>query len=237
MKQILVLQGNRNSGKDECVKNLNWLLNTPKFLHFYWIAKLFNFKTITHKWHITKYATPIKKILSIILGVPEERFEDRDFKENWYFSFSKHEFKNVLILDVSEYLTDKEFSKKLKKGNLDIILEYYLSVRQILQVFGTEVMRRFFGDKLWINITLSNNADRLIIGDQRFIVENEVAKYHNAKIIHINRPNIEISDHPSEKELVYLHEEKAYDILIENDGTLKDLFYKCKNVLKCLQDF
>ena len=81
--------------------------------------------------------------------MPEERFEDRDFKENLYFSFSKHEFKNVLILDVSEYLTDKEFSKKIKKGNLDIILEYYLSVRQILQVFGTEVMRRFFGDKLW----------------------------------------------------------------------------------------
>lgn len=33
------------SGKDETAKMLSYLLNTPKFMHHYWLAKLLNFKS------------------------------------------------------------------------------------------------------------------------------------------------------------------------------------------------
>ena len=233
MKKYIIIQGCRNSGKDTIVNYINWLLNTNNIFHYYWIAKLFKFKPFFNRWHTTKYATPIKKILSIILNVPEEKFEDRSFKEYWYFSFKDFKLCHINELKSGQFLTDKDMSRKLKKDNLDFILEYYLSIRQILQVFGTEVMRKFFGDKLWINITLSKDEKNIIVADQRFEIENFVSSniYHS-NIIHINRPNNQVLEHRSEMEVAMLYEHKKYDYLIENDGTLKDLFYKCKNIIK-----
>lgn len=46
MKKIITTQGNKNSGKDETSKFIRYLLNTPKFMHHYWIAKLLNFKSL-----------------------------------------------------------------------------------------------------------------------------------------------------------------------------------------------
>lgn len=85
---------------------------------------------------------------AILLNVSVEDFEDRDFKENWYFDFNEYKFYHRMIVDKKDMISDKDFSRQLKKCNLDIILQYKLSVRQILQCFGTDVMRRFFGDKL-----------------------------------------------------------------------------------------
>lgn len=36
--------------------------------------------------------------------------------------------------------------------------------------------------------------------------------------------------HASEKELEELYQNKKYDILLENNGTLKELFNKCKSI-------
>ena len=167
---------------------------------------------------------------AILLNVPVEDFENRDFKENYYFDFNEYKFYHRLIVNKGDMITDKEFSKQLKKGNLDIILQYKLSVRQILQCFGTDVMRRFFGDKLWINITLAQDIDNMIISDQRFMIENETVRENDSFIIHITRPGCEAGNHPSEKELTKLYQRKQYDVLIENDGTLRDLFNKCKEI-------
>lgn len=218
------------SGKDETAKMLSYLLNTPKFMHYYWLAKLLNFKSWKNDWKITRYADPLKKMCAILLNVPVEYFEDRDFKENWYFDFNEYKFYHRMIVDKKDMISDKEFSRQLKKGNLDIILQYKLSVRQILQCFGTDVMRRFFGDKLWINITLAQDIDNMIISDQRFIIENETVQDNDGFIIHITRPGCEAGNHPSEKELTKLYQKKQYDILIENNDTLEDLFNKCKKV-------
>ena len=222
------------SGKDETAKMLSYLLNTPKFMHHYWLAKLLNFQSWKNDWKITRYADPLKKMCAILLNVPVEDFENRDFKENYYFDFNEYRFYHRLIVDKRDMITDKEFSKQLKKGNLDIILQYKLSVRQILQCFGTDVMRRFFGDKLWINITLAQNIDNMIISDQRFMIENETVRENDSFIIHITRPGCEASNHPSEKELTKLYQRKQYDVLIENDGTLEELFNKCKTILNTI---
>lgn len=200
-------------------------------MHHYWLAKLLNFKSFKKDWKITKYANPLKKMVAILLNVEPEKLEDRDFKENYYFDFNEYKFYHESEIHKSQMINDKEFSKQLKKGNLEVILNYYLSVRQILQCFGTDVMRKFFGDKLWINITLSDNDNNLIIADQRFITENEFVQEKEAIIIHIVRPGIEAGNHPSEKELVKLYQKKQYDYLINNDGSLKDLFNKCKEIV------
>lgn len=230
--RIIALQGNKGSGKDTASLYIKYLLDTPRILHNYSIAKLLGFNTIKNNWSITSYASSLKKMLAVMLNIDINYFEDRRFKEEMYFDFNEWSFYNLRDLYKNEFLTDKDFSRHLKKGNLEIILTYKLSVRQILQCFGTDVMRRFFGDKLWINNTLNSNNGNIIISDQRFLIENEsIREYDGNYVIHITRPGCEAGNHPSEKELIKLLQKKEYDVLINNDGSLEDLFNTCKEIV------
>ena len=232
MKNIISIQGYKGSGKDEVAKYISYILNTPFWMHVYWLAKLLNFQPVVHRWKITRYADSLKKMLAIMMNVEVSRFEDRDFKENYYFDFNNY---TLIKSPATSTISDKAFARELKRGNLDVALRYNLSIRQVLQFFGTEIIRKFFGDKLWIYSTLNSDQNNLIIADQRFIVENEEiskAKY-NSYIIHIIREGCTAGFHASEKEIQELYNTRSYSILLYNNGTLKDLFYKCKNIVYC----
>lgn len=231
-KNIIAIQGNKASGKDETAKYLNYILNTPSWMHNYIIGKIVNFYPIFHKWKITRYASNLKKILAILMNVDVKKFEDREFKENYYFNFNEYCLVHIKDNPFINTIQDKYFVKELKRNNLNIALEYTLSIRQILQFFGTEIMRKFFGNELWINSTLNSKYNNLIIADQRFEIENKILSNSNFKtlIIHIIRKDCVVGAHSSEKELENLLNNKKYDILLENNGTLKDLFNKCKEI-------
>lgn len=172
-------------------------------------------------------------MLAILLNVDKSNFEDRTFKELYYFDFNSYKLYSSIDVPNNALIDDKSFSRKLKANNLDVALNYILSIRQILQFFGTNIIRKFFGDKLWINNTLNIPDNNIIIADQRFIVENKSLRNSNNSnfVIHITRPKYSGGYHPSEKELDTLLEEHLYDVLLENDGSLKDLFEKCKNIV------
>lgn len=225
MKKIISIQGNKNSGKDTVAIFIKYILETPSFLHNYQIAKFLKFKSFKNRWFITRYAEKLKEVLSIILNVPVEKFEDREFKENKYFNFETCKF-----VDNPRIISDTNFNRSVKKGNLNIFTEYDLSVRQILQAFGTDLMRKYLGDKLWINLTLNQNYDNIIIADQRFIIENETVQDNEGIIIHITRPGCEAGKHPSEKEIKKLYQKNQYDYIIDNAGSLEDLFNECKYI-------
>lgn len=48
MGKIISIQGQKGSGKNQVAEYLNYLLNTPKLFHYYWLAKLLHFKTWKH---------------------------------------------------------------------------------------------------------------------------------------------------------------------------------------------
>ena len=221
---IIAIQGYKGSGKDTVALYLKYILGTPWFMHNYKIAKLLNFKPIFNNWHIIRYADNIKKILSIILNVPIKKFEDRDFKENYYVNFNSY----TITKSKDNTIPDEEFMNNINNPN--IMLDYNLSIRQILQFFGTEIMRKYFGDKIWVNSTLNIKYKNKIISDQRFIVENEsLSKIKDDYlIIHIDKPGYGPGLHSSESELTSLLEEKKYDIIIYNNQTLEYLFNLCK---------
>ena len=92
-------------------------------------------------------------------------------------------------------------------------------------------MRRFFGDKLWIFTTL-NNVDNVIIADQRFFTENHILRTtQNAITLHILRDCASGGLHSSEKEHDDLYNQHCYDHIIDNNGTLKDLFNTLKTFI------
>lgn len=113
------------------------------------------------------------------------------------------------------------------QGNRELIIpEYGLSIRQIMQRFGTDAMRGTFGDDFWVNkierkILSDDKVDLLIIPDVRF--ENEAAlvrKY--GSLMHVIKDDVkDVGDegHASESGVLF----KEGDVLIDNNGTLEDL--------------
>lgn len=222
------MSGLKNVGKDTSANMLKYLLNTPSFLHFYWIYKHFNFLGNFGKWKVTSFAKPLKEVLSIILGVPVEKFEDRDFKENYCVDFNTSKIYKCTDENV-KLLSDKNLSKLIESDSYHIIKTYTLTIRQCLQYFGTQICREFISDKIWINASLKGN--NLIFSDLRFKKEFEELDYYKSFRVLIERPGCTPGNHASERQIMELKSEREFEGYINNNGTLKDLFYKVKKLV------
>lgn len=222
------MSGLKNVGKDTSAEMLKFLLNTPSFLHFYWIYKHFNFLGNFGKWKVTSFAKPLKEVLSIILGVPVEKFEDRDFKENYCVDFNTSKIYKCTDPCV-RLLSDKNLSKLIESDSYHIIKTYTLTIRQCLQYIGTQICREFISDKIWINASLKGN--NLIFSDLRFKKEFEELDYYNSFRVLIERPGCTPGNHASERQIMELKAEREFESYINNNGSLKDLFYKIKRLI------
>ena len=229
LSSLIAISGFKNSGKDTASLMVQYLVNSPPFLHYYWMYKAFNKIFIWGKYKITSFAHPLKRTLSALLNVPIKRFNDRDFKENYYIYFPTLEITNVLP-EGAEVISDNKFSKLVSNKDFSFIQNTWITIRQLLQVFGTECMRGIFGDKLWILSTVKDK-NPIIISDLRFKVELKAVKDRGGKVICIYRQNCKPGNHASEKEIQEMLENLQYDAVIFNDGSLEDLFNKLKKAL------
>lgn len=222
---FIAIGGLKNSGKNEASRMLQYCLNAPKFLRNYWCYKLFS-KVCIGKYKITSFAHPLKKTLSALLNISIENFENRDFKERTYIYFPK--LKITTHPNSAYVLSDNKFSKLIASKDFSFLKTHYITIRQLLQCFGTEIMRGYFGDNLWILATLLNKKN-IIISDLRFKVEAKAIKDNNGKLLYINRNICIPGNHASEREIIDLKESGEFDYIIDNNGTLKELF---KNINK-----
>ena len=78
------------------------------------------------------FAGPLKEMLSVLLRVPIENFEDRNFKENIFIDFNDLSFHKREDLKRYQILSDSKFSRKIKEGTIDVRANM-LSIRQLLQ--------------------------------------------------------------------------------------------------------
>ena len=225
---IISFGGFRNTGKDTSALMLQFMLNTPSIFHYYWIFKYFKFLGKYGKWKVTSFAKPLKEVLSIILGVPVEKFENRDFKENYCVDLSTLKIEKINPV-TTPLMTDKFFSKVAKELDISTIKKHCITIRQMLQYVGTECLRRLVSEDIWINATLKKN--NIIISDLRFKREFESLDKHKSFRILIERPGCNPGNHPSEKEILELKANRNFEGYINNNGTLKDLFYKIKNLI------
>lgn len=76
--------------------------------------------------------------------------EDREFKEYFHVNFNSFVIYDSRLQHTPKcpYISDKNLARELKKGTIDIPLQYDLSIRQLLQFIGTDIFRRIFGDKI-----------------------------------------------------------------------------------------
>lgn len=222
-KKLISVSGVRGSGKDSVSSMLQYCLSVPKTFRQYWFYKHFR-KWIKPKYKRLAFADPLKKMLSDLLNIRLNLFYDREFKENCVV--------NMQTLQTTwrgEKLQDSKFNKLVKQLDLSL-LESNLTIRQLLQYFGTEIAQRYFGKRVWINSTLQNRSEYKIISDLRFIEEYNAIKEKRGIVIYINRPGYEFGQHASEREMKELLEQNKYDYIIDNCGTQKDLFNQVKSI-------
>lgn len=222
---IIAIAGYKNSGKDTSAEMLRYLLNSPKIFHKYCWFKLLK-KLYTKPYKIVSFAQPLKNTLAILLNINVAKFNDRDFKEHVYIKLPEL----VITKSPKKTISEKRFEKCISNNDFSFIQTTYLSVRQLLQVFGTEIMRNFLGDTLWINSTLKTSPP-IIISDLRFKIEYEEIKNKNGLCIFINNPNTKPGHHASEKEVSELVSNNKFDYIIDNKGSLEDLFNALKMLL------
>ena len=98
-------------------------------------------------------------------------------------------------------------------------------VRRLLQYYGTEGAREIFGQTIWTDTAdkyiRENNITKVAVSDVRFLNELDwVRSKNNNLIIKIKREGIgPINNHSSDMGI----SDELCDIIIYNNGTLKDL--------------
>lgn len=232
---IISISGKIGSGKDTIGNIIRYLVfkskgyddytfdhwNDPK--HFYEKGR----ETYSG-WQIKKFAYKVKLIASILTGIPVERFEDQEFKKT-HLPEEWHEFD-----DDNHYLEP-------------------ITVRELLQRIGTEAIRDQIHPNAWVNALFADyKAVKIypktsktglqkeglarmikpnwIITDTRFPNEANAVKERGGINVRVTRPfkSDMHGQHPSE---TALDNYKAWDYIIDNNGTIEDLIKKVEEIL------
>lgn len=156
-------------------------------------------------YEVVSFADKLKDITCILSGCTRENLEDYDFKENEL---------------VPDYL--RLYCGNAKKPTF----------RAFLQHFGSEVMRGV-NDNIWIDCTLGNGLESVIVSDCRFPNEAKAVKARGGIVIKVVRPDVKAEDsHQSE---TMIDEIKA-DYTIVNDTTLENLVLNVDSLVRLLRN-
>jgi hypothetical protein len=102
--------------------------------------------------------------------------------------------------------------------------EHTLSFRKLIQTFGNDIMKKYFGETVWTQMAIDElnfvNKDIMVIPDFRFLIEYEELKRHFDVI------TLKIQDTELEKSSTDPHESETelrdfkFDYVVDN--TIKD---------------
>lgn len=219
MNNIIVISGLKNSGKDTVADMLQYCLSVPEPFRKYWMYRHYRY-AFNSTYEKVAFADSLKDTLSVLFGIPVEKFYERDFKEHFYI-------KGLEITDTPDNILDEDsFIKMLNKKDFSFLKTHFITIRQLLQCFGTEIVRGLFGNAFWAERAMKHNFDKMIITDLRFKVELEAVRKRNGLVLYIDNPNCIPEQHASESEVLEMKDSHDFDFIIENNGTLEDLFNK-----------
>ena len=208
--RIISISGKMGSGKDTAGSIIQDLLE----------------ENVGPAWSIKKFASGVKEVASIILGIDILQFENQEFK-NSYLPEAWNTHKAVFT-DRSDFHGWEVETNRM-------------TVREFLQKLGTEAMRDGLHQNVWVNKLIReydhlnklirhkpvNMFPRWIITDTRFPNEYAALKEKEALFIKIERPGLELNNHPSETSL----DNHEFNYVIHNSGDIYHLKEELKRVL------
>ena len=165
-------------------------------------------------WQVKKFSGVLKKVASLLTGIPQDKFEDQEFKQSYLGS----EWSLPVETPLDAVFGDVQFMQMM-------------SVREFLQKLGTDAIRDGLHPNAWVNAAMvgyytihhAHNGiefNNWIFTDCRFPNEAQAIKDRGGVIIRIDRPGVgPVNDHPSETAL----DDWDFDYKILNASDLESL--------------
>ena len=233
-KCIIGIAGKAGVGKDTVASMIDYMFRKRgKSTYQEWInldiKKAHNTEKVIH------FADNLKTCCAIIYNIDRKLFDDRKHKDELYYSIRERKFIDEDTKNRQFYneVTIRELTDKEKSLNNTGIRDC-IKLRTILQYFGTNVCREHLGYDIWVNSCI-NRAHHIadcsnwcIISDIRFFNEADAISRSSlyGGLIEIKRDVPNQGSHSSE-DMNF-----KCPIVIENDGTKLQLFYKVFDVFQ-----
>lgn len=174
----------------------------------------------------TAFAKPIKIFCHEVFGFSYEDMESQEGKEKKthlkWSDINKHIAAKNNKFDLTE--SKKNGLSLYDFTHLGKMSDDYMTIREVLQVVGTDVIRDGFYEKTWCQAPFRKqwSQDVVIITDCRFPNEVEESKKFGGIIVRIIRPSIKSSDnHISETALNDVKFNKNEVFINDLDGHAK----------------
>lgn len=157
---------------------------------------------------IVAYADSLKEVLADVLGLDRESLFGNDDDKN---KQTEYDWENIPISI---------------RGDVFLNRTGKMKIRDIMQFFGTEIMRKMFDNQLWIKCVVrkieNSKADVFIIPDVRFINEVTAVKERNGIVIRVVGPHrCSAKDRDSHSTETSLDSFNGVDYTISNEwGTM-----------------
>jgi hypothetical protein len=203
---IIGISGYAKSGKDTVAKIIQYI-NRRNTTVEYSLEDAVNDRNyevildIESLWRIKKFSGALKKVASLLTGIPVHRFEDQEFKD----SFLGKEWHTEVETPLDVVFDDVKFMKMM-------------SVRELLQKLGTDAIRNGLHPNAWVNAAMAGYKSSVvgydgngspvselphwIFTDCRFPNEAQAIKDNGGVVIRVDRPGVgPVNDHPSETAL------------------------------------
>lgn len=242
--QYLTVRKKEHAQHDECIEDFNAF------------AKIYPQRHCD--WKVVKFADKLKECVSIVTGISREDLEKEEVKNStlgaeWIrygYADSFYRDKNGNPIMNNKQCSKEEYIEYYKI-NWQTAYKHEYTVRELLQLFGTEVGRQIHSD-FWVNALFSDykhlatNWDcdgnetigyepAWIITDVRFPNELKAIKDRGGITIRINRNETKLNEiirttigqHPSETAL----DNAKFDYILDNNGTIEQLIENVKDIL------
>lgn len=155
------------------------------------------------------FADRVKDAIHVIFGVPKAKLYGSDADKQ---ELSPVRWSDLVDID----RTHKDHHE-------------FLSIRELLQSFATEICRSKC-PSIWYRYLPLNSQDNIVISDLRFLNEAEHLQSQEACIIKVQRPSVTASAHESETGLPdsFIHH------VIDNDGSLEQFLERGRQLFSSL---
>ena len=171
------------------------------------------------------------KMLEVLYANPDISYED--FANKRYKNFA-----DIQIVHFADSLKETtqvlfrigEWETNTQEGKKTTINWIGKTVRELLQGIG-QGLRDAIDPNLWVKILFANTEgwSNYIIADVRYPNEVYAIKKRNGVLIRIDRKDAGAGNHSSE---TALDNYKEWDVHIENNGSIEDLFEAMKIFIK-----
>lgn len=196
---IIGLSGYAKSGKDTVAKIIQYLNRRNSGVDYSLedaLTSEYDFiLDMESTWRVKKFSFALKKVASILTGIPIHKFEEQEFKESYLGS---------------------DWSTPVASPNDELMKA--MSVRELLQKLGTDAIRDGLHENAWVNAAMAgyqpthigydangspiSDVPNWIFTDCRFPNEAQAIKDRGGVVIRIERTGIgPVNDHPSETAL------------------------------------